>query len=96
MNSFYKVRLSFHTALIVETVLTLFQKTKSKVWTNAVQLSDQVVNIVGKGKIACYKQLLFSHNVFKSCLLLMHQNKYLWSKGLIYTMFPHFANFPLF
>ena len=22
------------------------------------------------------------HNVFKSCLLLMHQNEYLWSKGL--------------
>ena len=24
----------------------------------------------------------FSHNVFKSCLLLMHQNQYLWRKGL--------------
>ena len=24
----------------------------------------------------------FSHNVFKSCLLLMRQNEYLWSKGL--------------
>ena len=24
----------------------------------------------------------FSHNVFKSCLLLMCQNEYLWSKGL--------------
>ena len=23
----------------------------------------------------------FSHNVFKSCLLLMRQNEYLWSKG---------------
>ena len=30
----------------------------------------------------------FSHNVFKSFLLLMHQNEYLWSKGLrgIYTV----------
>ena len=24
----------------------------------------------------------FSHNVFKSCLLLIRQNEYLWSKGL--------------
>ena len=24
----------------------------------------------------------FSHNVIKSCLLLMGQNEYLWSKGL--------------
>ena len=24
----------------------------------------------------------FSNNVFKSCLLLMRQNEYLWSKGL--------------
>ena len=28
----------------------------------------------------------FSHNVFKSCLLLMRQNQYLWSKGLIYFL----------
>ena len=28
----------------------------------------------------------FSHDVFKSCLLLMFQNEYLWSKGLIETM----------
>ena len=27
--------------------------------------------------------IFFSHNVFKSCLLLMYQNEYLWSKGLI-------------
>ena len=26
----------------------------------------------------------FSHNVFKSCLLLVRQNEYLWSKGLRY------------
>ena len=25
----------------------------------------------------------FSHNVFKSCLLLMRQNEYLWSRGLM-------------
>ena len=39
-----------------------------------IQLSDFVENIVGKGEIARY--------VFKSSLLLMHQNEYLWSKGL--------------
>ena len=47
-----------------------------------IQLSDWVENIVRKGEIACYKQFSFFHNVFKSCLLLMHQNEYLWSKGL--------------
>ena len=31
----------------------------------------------------------FSHNVFKSCLLLMRQNEYLWSKGLRNV---HFSN----
>ena len=27
----------------------------------------------------------FSHIVFKSCLFLMGQNEYLWSKGLIFN-----------
>ena len=27
----------------------------------------------------------FSHNDFKNCLTLMHQNKYLWSKGLTFS-----------
>ena len=46
-----------------------------------IPLSDLVENIVGKGEIACYEQLLItsnfsiSHNVFKSCLLLMRQNE---------------------
>ena len=48
----------------------------SKIWKNGVQLSDWVENIVGKGEIA------HSHYVFKSCLLSMHQNEYLWSKRL--------------
>ena len=48
-----------------------------------IQLSDSVENIVGKGEIARYEQFLsFPHNVFKSCLLMMGQNEYLWSKGL--------------
>ena len=44
----------------------------SEIWTNGVQLSDGVENIVGKKEIARY-------NVFKA-VLLMHQNEYLWSK----------------
>ena len=48
-----------------------------------MQLSDWVENFVGKGQIAQNKQFFsFSHNVFKSCLLLMRYNEYLWSKGL--------------
>ena len=45
-------------------------------------LSDWVENIVGRGEIARYEQILLSHNVFKSCLLLMRQNEYLWGKAL--------------
>ena len=49
-----------------------------------IQLTDWVENIAGKEEIAPYnKFLFFSHNVFKSCLLLLRQNEYLWSKGLI-------------
>ena len=50
-----------------------------------IQLSDRVENIVGKEEIAHYvtSNFFFSHNVFKNCLLLIHQNEYLWSKGLI-------------
>ena len=47
------------------------------------QLSDWVENILGIGEIARYKQfLLFPQFFLKSCLLLMRQNEYLWSKGL--------------
>ena len=46
------------------------------------ELSGRVENVL-KREIALYGQfLLFSHNVFESCLLLMRQNEYLWSKGL--------------
>ena len=47
-----------------------------------IQISDSEEKSVGKGEIAPYEQFLtFSHNVFKSCLLLLCQNEYLWSKG---------------
>ena len=37
----------------------------------------------------------FSHKVFKSCLLLMRQNEYLWSKGLTLShTIPTFINDP--
>ena len=48
-----------------------------------IQSSDWVENIVEKGEIARYKNFSLSHDVFKSCLLLMRQNEYLRSKGLI-------------
>ena len=35
-----------------------------------------------KGKLLIMSNFLFSHNVFKGCLLLMRQNEYLWSRGL--------------
>ena len=36
-----------------------------------------------KEKLLVTSNFSFSNNVFKSCLLLMRQNEYLWSKGLI-------------
>ena len=36
-----------------------------------------------KEKLLVTSNFSFSHNVFKNCLLLMRQNEYLWSKGLI-------------
>ena len=35
-----------------------------------------------KEKLLITSNFSFSHNVFKSCLFLWCQNKYLWSKGL--------------
>ena len=35
-----------------------------------------------KKKLLVTSNFFFSHNVFKSCLLLMGQNEYLWSKVL--------------
>ena len=34
------------------------QDIMSKIWTNGIQLSDWVENIVGKGEVACYEQFL--------------------------------------
>ena len=45
-----------------------------------VKLYDLGENSVGKEEIA--SNFFFSHYVFKSYLLLMRQNEYLWSKGL--------------
>ena len=35
-----------------------------------------------KEKLLVTNNFFFSHNVFKSCLLLIRQNEYDWSKGL--------------
>ena len=48
---------------------------------------------MGKGDIARYEQFLLSHNVFKSCLLLMRQNEYLLSKGLTLSQMTNFRLF---
>ena len=37
----------------------------SKIWTNGVQLSDLVENIVGKGEIARYEQFLLFPQCFQ-------------------------------
>ena len=54
----------------------------SRIWTNGVQLSYKT--LWEKNKLLVTSNFFFSHNVFKSCLLLTRQNEYLWSKGLKY------------
>ena len=75
---------------------TLWKKEKVLVTTmffkgfspKGVKSCNCVVKDKLPGEYCFNKQLLvrsnfsFSHDVFKSCLLLMHQNEYLWSKGL--------------
>ena len=39
-----------------------------------------------KEKLLIMSNFSFSHNVLKSCLLLMRQNEYLWSKGLTLSL----------
>ena len=46
----------------------------SKIWTNGVQLSDRVENMVGKGEIARYEQFLPFPQCFQK---LMYYNEYL-------------------
>ena len=37
----------------------------SKIWTNGIQLSDRVENIVGRGEIARYEQFLLFSQCFQ-------------------------------
>ena len=46
-----------------------------------------------KEKLLVMSNFSFSHNVFKSCLLLMRQNEYLWSKGLTLSQTTNFRLF---
>ena len=50
-------------------------------WRNKY-LTEQKKTLWEKEKLLLTSNFFFSHNVFKSCLLLMCQNEYLWSKGL--------------
>ena len=64
------------------------RKTNKKYGQMGIELSDRVENIVGKKeKLLIMSNFSFSHNVFKSRLLLMSQNEYLWSKGLQFKIF---------
>ena len=67
----------------------------SKIWTDGIQLTDQVDNFVGKGEIAHYEKFHLFPQCFKSCPLLMRQNVYLWSKGLTQTSTMNYLNYLL-
>ena len=42
----------------------------------------ELKTLLEKEKLLVTSNFSFSHNVFKSCQMLMRQNEYLWSKGL--------------
>ena len=48
-----------------------------------------------KEKLLVTSNFSFSHNVFKSCLLLMRQNEYLWNRGLGYNYLSSVTAFKL-
>ena len=49
-----------------------------------------------KEKLLITSNFFFSLDVYKSCLLLMRQNEYLWSKGLRTENMFYFLNFRVF
>ena len=72
-----------HMATLGSSNLAVNTDMMSKIWTNrdAVILIEWKT-LCEKEKLLVTSNFFFSHNVYKSCLLLMHQNEYLWSKGL--------------
>ena len=60
-----------------------------------IQLSDWLENTVEKGKLLVKINFSFSHYVFKSCLLLMRQNEYLWSEDFKFEGLPAYSPFPI-
>ena len=54
----------------------------SKIWINGDTIICLGRTHCGKGRNCASRAISFSHNVFQSCLLLIRQSEYLWSKRL--------------
>ena len=55
----------------------------SKIWINGgYSYLIKLKTLWEKKKLLVTSNFSFSHKVFKSCLLLMRQNEYIWSEGL--------------
>ena len=65
--------------------LTANKDIMSKIWANGDSYLIELKTLWEKEKLLVTSNFSFSHNVFKSCLLLMCQNEYLWSNGLYYS-----------
>ena len=48
-----------------------------------------------KEKLLVMSNFSFFHNILKSCLVLMRQNEYLWSKGLTFSKTTDFRPFQI-
>ena len=61
----------------------------SKMWTNGgYSYLTELKKHCGKRRNCSLRAVSpFPHNVFKSCLMVMRQNEYLWSKSVIYIPF---------
>ena len=67
--------------------MTEFADNNFKSDENGREFSKWVENTVGKGEIACYKQFLLFHSVFKTLVLQTRKYQGLLRNGLLYLNF---------
>ena len=66
----------------------------SNIWTNGgYSYLIEMKTLWQIEKLLVTSNFSFSHNVLKSCLLLMQQNEYLWGKGFLPPKFFSNADF---
>ena len=74
-------------AFLVSSISAANKDVMSKIWTKGgYSYLIDYTTLWEKEKLLVTSNFFFSHSVFKSCLLLMHQIEYLRSKGLTLSL----------